>query len=95
MSQYKLDLLAVGAHPNDVEVGAGGVLAGLSQSGSKCGIVVLTRGEMGTGGTPEIRAHEVVKAAGILGAVVVKTFDWGDTHLEDDYNKRQQLPAMA
>ncbi|MFH1374060.1 MAG: PIG-L family deacetylase [bacterium] len=94
MPQYKLDLLAVGSHPDDVEVGAGGVLAGLTRSSKKCGIVVLTQGEMGTGGTPEIRAHEVEKAAGILGAVVVKTFDWGDTRLDDDYDKRQQLAAV-
>ena len=72
-------MLSIGAHPDDVEVGSGGVLIDLSKRGHKCGIVILTQGELGTGGTGEIRANEVQKAAGILGAEIAQTFDWGDT----------------
>jgi LmbE family N-acetylglucosaminyl deacetylase len=54
----KLDLLAISAHPDDVELGcAGTMLASLAQ-GRKVGILDLTRGELGTRGTPEIRIQE-------------------------------------
>ncbi len=64
----KVDILAFGAHPDDVEIGAGGLLAKETALGYKIGIVDLTRGEMGSRGTPEIRAGEADRAAGILGA---------------------------
>ncbi|NOY87885.1 MAG: bacillithiol biosynthesis deacetylase BshB1 [FCB group bacterium] len=88
------DLLSIGAHPDDVEVGSGGVLIDLNKRGYKCGIVILTQGEMGTGGTAKIRTEEVKKAAKILGADIVKTFDWGDTKLEDTYDKRLELAKV-
>jgi len=94
MTQQHYDLLSIGAHPDDVEVGSGGVLIDLSKRGHKCGIVILTQGELGTGGTAEIRASEVQKAAGILGAEIVQTFDWGDTKLEDSYDKRLELARI-
>lgn len=90
----RYDVLSVGAHPDDVEVGTGGVLIDLAQRGYKCGLVILTQGEMGTGGTAEIRAKEVMTAASILGADLVKTFDWGDTRLHDTYEHRQDLAAV-
>ena len=49
---------------------------------------------MGTGGTPEIRAREVKEAAGILGADIIETFDWGDTRLEDSYEKRLEIARI-
>ncbi len=64
----KVDILAFGAHPDDVEIGAGGFLAKEAALGYKVGIVDLTRGEMGTRGTPEVRAVEADSAAQILGA---------------------------
>ncbi len=88
------DLLSIGAHPDDVEVGTGGVLIGLHDMGYKCGIVILTQGEMGTGGTAEIRAQEVKDAASILGVDIVRTFDWGDTRLEDTYEHRLALAEI-
>jgi len=57
----KLDILAFGAHPDDVEISAGGTLALQASLGSKCGIVDLTRGQLGTRGTPEIRDAEAKK----------------------------------
>jgi len=88
------DLISVGAHPDDVEVGTGGVLIDLVKRGYKCGLVILTQGEMGTGGTAEIRTREVEDAARILGADIIRTFDWGDTKLEDSYEKRLALAGV-
>jgi len=53
-----VDVLAIAAHPDDVELTCGGTLASLKARGYKFGIVDLSRGEMGTRGTPEIRATE-------------------------------------
>ncbi|MDH4156200.1 MAG: PIG-L family deacetylase, partial [candidate division Zixibacteria bacterium] len=88
------DLISVGAHPDDVEVGSGGVLIDLSRRGCRCGLVILTLGEMGTGGTAEIRSREVERAAEILGADILERFDWGDTRLEDSYDHRLALAAI-
>jgi bacillithiol biosynthesis deacetylase BshB1 len=88
------DLLSIGAHPDDVEVGTGGVLIDQAERGRRCGLVILTQGEMGTGGTPEIRAEEVRQAAAILNADIVATFDWGDTRLQDSYEHRLELAAI-
>lgn len=64
----RLDLLAIAAHPDDVELSCGGTLIKMAQRGYKTGVLDLTAGEMGTRGTPEIRAREAKKAAKILGA---------------------------
>lgn len=63
----KLDVLAFGAHPDDVELACGGTLAKMVQKGLKVGVVDLTRGEMGTRGSAEIRDAEASEAAQILG----------------------------
>jgi len=84
----KLDLLAFGAHPDDIEVGCGGLLIKLNKRGYKTGLVILTHGEMGTGGTPEIRRKEVAEAASIMGAKVVAHLDLGDCKVEDNYESR-------
>jgi N-acetylglucosamine malate deacetylase 1 len=62
----KLDLLAIAAHPDDVELTCGGTLLKTAQLGYKTGILDLTQGEMGTRGTPETRANEAATAAKIL-----------------------------
>ena len=74
----KLDVLAIGAHPDDVELGCGGTLALLARQGRKVGILHLTRGEAGTRGTPEERQAEAESAARILGAAEVGFLDCGD-----------------
>src|SRR5216117_2365733 len=61
-----LDLLAIAAHPDDVELTCGGTLLKAAKQGYKTGILDLTAGEMGTRGTPEIRAKEAALAAKIL-----------------------------
>jgi bacillithiol biosynthesis deacetylase BshB1 len=62
----KLDLLAIAAHPDDVELTCGGTLLKAAEQGYKTGIMDLTAGEMGTRGTPETRLKEAAKAARIL-----------------------------
>ena len=65
----KLDILAIGAHPDDVELCCAGTLAKANKMGYKTGIVDLTGGELGTRGTNKIRAKEAQAAAKILGCV--------------------------
>jgi bacillithiol biosynthesis deacetylase BshB1 len=73
-----VDVLAIAAHPDDVELTCGGTLVKLKQRGYRFGIVDLTRGEMGTRGTPEIREREARRAAEILGADFREALDLGD-----------------
>lgn len=63
----KIDILAIGAHPDDVELGCGGTIAKLISEGKKVAIVDLTQGELGTRGTNETRAIEAAEASKILG----------------------------
>lgn len=79
-----VDVLAFGAHPDDVELGCGGTCAALAARGHAFGIVDLTRGEMATRGTPEIRAREAAEAARVLGARFRANLDLGDGDLKTD-----------
>ncbi len=63
----KLDLLAIAAHPDDVELTCGGTLIKMAKRGYKTGVLDLTAGEMGTRGTPETRAKEAARAAKLMG----------------------------
>jgi N-acetylglucosamine malate deacetylase 1 len=74
----KLDILAIGAHPDDVEMSCGGTLAKEIANGKKVGILDLTRGELGTRGTAEIRDKEAKDAAEILGVSFRKNLGFGD-----------------
>ncbi|HET9226713.1 MAG TPA: bacillithiol biosynthesis deacetylase BshB1 [Thermoanaerobaculia bacterium] len=74
----KLDVLAIGSHPDDVELGCGGTLALLAKQGKKVGILHLTRGERGTRGTEEERRQEAEDAGKALGAVEIGFLDCGD-----------------
>lgn len=66
----KVDVLAIAAHPDDVELTCGGTLIKMAARGYSTGILDLTQGEMGTRGTPEIRHREAMRAAKILGVKV-------------------------
>ncbi len=82
MSQAaQLDVLAIAAHPDDVELSAGGTLIKLARMGYQIGVLDLTRGEAGTRGTPEVRAQEAACAAAELGLAVRENLDLGDAHL--------------
>lgn len=78
----KLDLLAIGPHPDDVELTSGGTLLKMTDSGYKTGILDLTNGETGTRGTPEIRLREAARAAKILGVKVRRNLGLPDARLE-------------
>lgn len=78
-----LDLLAIGAHPDDVEMTSGGWLALAAKQGYRTGILHLTRGEMGTHGTPDIREKEAREAARILGCAEVHFAGMNDGYVND------------
>ena len=74
----QVDILAITAHPDDVEMGCGGTVIKLVNMGYSVGIVDLTRGEIGTRGSSEIRAKEAENAASILGVSFRNILDLGD-----------------
>jgi len=74
----KLDFLAFGAHPDDVELGCGATIAKLVSQGKKVAIVDLTRGELGTRGSAEIRTNETKEASKILGITIRENMDFKD-----------------
>ncbi|MEX0996424.1 MAG: bacillithiol biosynthesis deacetylase BshB1 [Flavobacteriaceae bacterium] len=88
----KLDILAIGAHPDDVELGCGATLAKEIAAGKKVGILDLTRGELGTRGTAEIRDKEAAKAAEILGVAFRKNLEFSDGFLVN--NPASQLEVI-
>ena len=78
----KLDLLAIAAHPDDVELTCGGTLLKMAQKGYRTGILDLTRGEMGTRGSPETRQREAAAAARILKVLHRDNLGLPDARLE-------------
>jgi bacillithiol biosynthesis deacetylase BshB1 len=87
----QLDVLAIAAHPDDVELAIGGTLIKLARLGYKTGALDLTRGESGTRGTPEIRAEEAARAAELLGLSVRENLELGDAHIRVDEESRVKL----
>lgn len=79
-----VDLLAAFAHPDDAELLVGGTLARAHDQGHRTGILDLTRGEMGSKGTPELRANEAARAAEILGVAERHTAGLPDGHLQNN-----------
>ena len=65
----KLDILAFGAHPDDIELGCGGTLIKHISSGNKVGIIDFTTGDLGTRGSSEIRLNEAHQICCILGFI--------------------------
>ncbi|MGW9686076.1 bacillithiol biosynthesis deacetylase BshB1 [Flagellimonas sp. 2504JD1-5] len=88
----KLDILVFGAHPDDAELGAGGTIAKEVSRGKKVGIIDLTRGELGTRGTAEIRDKEATKAAEVLGVAVRENMEFADGFFVND--KEHQLEII-
>ncbi len=91
--RQRLDVLAIGAHPDDVELGCGGTVARLAAAGRRVGILHLTRGEAGTRGTPEERQREAREAADALGAVAVDFLHCGDGRLRTGEAEEDALIA--
>lgn len=90
----KLDILAFGAHPDDVELGCGATLAKEIRAGKKVGIIDLTQGELGTRGSKEIRQQEATEAARILGVHVRENLKMRDGFFVNDEAHQMQIIEM-
>src|SRR5258706_11098521 len=86
-----VDLLAIAAHRDDVELTCGGTLAKAAKAGHRVGIVDLTQGEMGTRGDAATRAAEAERAARTLGVAVRLNAGMPDAHLENNEASRQKV----
>ena len=91
MNDYNIDILAIGAHPDDVELGCSGTIAKEIAKGKKVGILDLTRGELGTRGTAEIRDSEAKIAADILGVSFRENLNFKDGFFINDLNHQLKL----
>jgi bacillithiol biosynthesis deacetylase BshB1 len=90
-----IDILAVGAHPDDAEIWCGGLLLKLKDRGYRTGIVHLTVGEMGSCGTPEVRRQELMAAANALSLDHVEVLDFQDCRVTDDFQGRLKIAAVV
>lgn len=87
----KLDILAFGAHPDDVELGCSGTIAKEVSLGKKVGIIDLTRGELGTRGSKEIRDQEAMAAATILGVQIRENLNFRDGFFINDAQHQLEI----
>ena len=87
----KLDVLAIGAHPDDVELSCGGTVIKLAKKGRKVGVCDLTAGELGTRGSREIRAQEAANAARIMVLAARENLNLPDGNIENTPANRQKL----
>jgi bacillithiol biosynthesis deacetylase BshB1 len=91
----KLDILAFGVHPDDVELSCAGTLLAAIAEGKKAGIVDLTQGELGTRGTAETRKVEATNAATILGISVRENLMMADGFFQnDEYHQRKVIEVI-
>lgn len=91
----KLDILVFGAHPDDAELGAGGTIAKEIKHGKKVGVIDLTRGELGTRGSAEIRDQEAVSAAKILGLSLRENLRFRDGFFTNDEAHQLKVIEMV
>lgn len=87
----KLDILAFGAHPDDVELGCGGTLAKEVSKGKKVGIIDLTRGELGTRGSVDLRDQESKLASNILGLVLRENLNFKDGFFQNNESNQIEI----
>jgi bacillithiol biosynthesis deacetylase BshB1 len=90
----KLDVLVFGPHPDDAEIGTGGLLLKLAAQGKATGIVDLTRGEMGSGGNVAIREQESINAAKILKVAIRENMNLPDCGVEDNFENRRAVARL-
>jgi N-acetylglucosamine malate deacetylase 1 len=90
----KLDLLAIGPHPDDVELTSGGTLLKMAEEGYRTGILDLTQGETGTRGTPETRLREAARAGKILRVKVRRNLGLPDARLEPHEEYKKAIAAV-
>jgi len=91
---HEVDVLAFGAHSDDVELGCGGLLIKLGRAGYRTGIVDLTRGELNSRATPEVIEREAEAAAKILGVSFRERLDLGDARLQDNFENRRLIAEL-
>jgi bacillithiol biosynthesis deacetylase BshB1 len=87
----KLDILAIAVHPDDVELGCAGTLLMEKKNGKKTGVVDLTRGELGTRGTPELRGKEAAAAADLMQLDVRENLGMADGFFRNDQEHQMTL----
>ena len=87
----KVDILAIGSHPDDVELGCSGTIAKEISNGKRVGIIDLTRGELGTRGTAEIREKEANQAAEILKVSFRENLNFKDGFFKNDEEHQLKL----
>ncbi len=90
----KLDVLAIAAHPDDVEITCGGLMIKLADAGKQTGVLDLTQGEMGTLGTPSERLAEADKAGKILGLAFRDNLRLPDSNLELSLENKKKIAAF-
>jgi len=90
----KLDILAIGAHPDDIELGCGATIAKEIANGKKVGVIDLTRGELGTRGTAETRDAEAAEASKILGVTERVNLKFADGFFQNDKAHQMELIKM-
>ena len=91
MKPTKLDILAIAAHRDDVEITIGGTLIKMSDQGYRVGVLDLTQGEMGSYGTPQSRKKEAAQAADILGLTMRENLQLPDARIENSYANKMKL----
>ncbi len=91
MTDFNIDILAIGAHPDDVELGCAGTIAKEISNGKKVGIIDLTRGELGTRGNPEIRAKEAKVATKVLNVSFRENLEFKDGFFKNDLDHQLKL----
>lgn len=87
----KLDILAFGSHPDDVELSCSGTIAKEVAAGKKAGIIDLTRGELGTRGTADTRDVEAAEAARILGVSIRENLRYEDGFFENNTKNKLEI----
>ena len=90
----KLDILALAAHPDDVELSCSGTLIKAVQQGKKAGIIDFTLGELGTRGTPEIRRQEAAAAAEVMGLSARENLEFRDGFFANDEAHQLEVIKM-
>lgn len=90
----KLDLLVIVAHPDDAELGAGGTILKYTKAGKKVGVIDLTRGELGTRGSADIRDLEAESAAKILGLSIRENLKFKDGFFKNDEAHQKEVIRM-
>src|SRR5258708_40370063 len=90
-----VEILAIGAHRDDIELTCGGTLIKAAKAGHRTAILDLTEGEMGTKGSAPERAAEAAKAASILGCAIRENLGLPDAGIANTPTTRERLPRLT